>query len=151
MSNTQATDAPERVPATAAQLKAEFSDSSAEFRMEQLEKGATIAEAHKAYSIYLQEQLGKEKAAREEAEKKVADAEAKASKAQPATKVSQVRGNKPTPTAEADGESAGDVRDQYAELIQKKMAGGLSREKAARAVGLEYPHLRAALVAQANS
>jgi len=100
-------DAPAREPATAAQLKAEFPDSSADFRMEQLENGATLAEAHKAYSAFLAAENAKLKAAKEEADKKAADAEAKVGQSSSATKPAQVRGNKlpaASPTAAAEAE-----------------------------------------------
>lgn len=109
----KSSDAPERVPATAAQLKAEFPDSTADFRMEQLEKGATVGEAHKAYSAFLAAENAKLKADKEEADKKAADAEAKAAKgAAPAPK-NQVRGNKLPTTATTEDAGAAATVDYY--------------------------------------
>lgn len=121
MSTTASTDAPAREPATAAQLKAEFPESSAEFRMEQLEKGATIAEAHKAYSAHLTEQLKKEQAAREEAEKKAADAEkARSATSSANTKpANQVRGNK---LATTSGEGASEGQVDYYQMAKEYQA-----------------------------
>lgn len=153
MSTTASTDAPAREPATAAQLKAEFPDSSAEFRMDQLEKGATLQEAHKAYSAYLGEQLAKEKEAREAAEKKAAEAEKAKANTGNTKPANQVRGNKPIQLLSQNetDTACSNVRDQYLTAIQTKMGTGLTREQASRAVARENPELRAALITQANA
>lgn len=124
----KSSDAPERVPATAAQLKAEFPESSAEFRMEQLEKGATIGEAHKSYSAFLLAENDKLKASTEAAEKKAADAEAKgkAAGASTAGKPPQVRGNKLPATATAEGGAEAEAVNYH------QMATDYQKEKKCR-------------------
>lgn len=141
MSTTASTDAPAREPATAAQLKAEFPDSSAEFRMDQLEKGATIAEAHKAYSAYLGEQLAKEKEARDAAEKKAAEAEKAKGSGANTKPANQVRGNK---LAAASGEGASEGQVDYYQMAKEYQEKHKCRwSEACLEIKRRYPDSRA--------
>jgi signal peptide peptidase SppA len=150
MSNTQASDAPERVPATAAQLKAEFPDSNAEFRVEQLEKGATLAEAHKAYSAFLSAENARLKADKEAADKATAEAAAKAAQSSGTAPKSQVRGNKApasagsTTAAGDDGSDNGGTPDYHAEALAYQKEHKCRYSEACHAIKRRHPEALAA-------
>lgn len=135
----------EPVAATAAQLKAEFPDSSSDFRMEQLEKNATIEQAHKAYSTFLAAENAKLKAAKEDADQKTAAAEAKAAQPNTPAKPAQVRGNKPpkaSDDAKPDAEGGVDYYQLAADYKEKKKCRW---SEACLEIKRRYPEARAAM------
>jgi signal peptide peptidase SppA len=135
--------------ATLEQLQAELPEASAEFILAQLKGKATMGDALKAYCADLRKQLASEREQREQAEAKLAAKNAAAVQSQgTATKP---LGNKPMGGAAQAEETVANASEQYAALIQQKVAAGMTREKAARAVARENPQLRAALIAQANA
>ncbi len=133
--------------ATIQELKAEFPDSTAEWRERCMEQGLTVAQATKAWAIHQTEALkaaeAKAKAAEEAAAKAQADAEAaKARPGQPALK---------DRTAGAAAEEAGgSYAERYDAAVQAKVAQGLKPHQAALAVNREQPELRKAYEAEVN-
>jgi len=133
--------------ATIQELKAEFPDSTAEWRERCMEQGLTLAQATKAWAIHQTEALkaaeAKAKAAEEAAAKAQADAEAaKARPGQPALK-DRTAGS-------AAEEAGGSYAERYDAAVQAKIAQGLKPHQAALAVNREQPELRKAYEAEVN-
>lgn len=110
------------------ELKKAFPDATAQFHMDCLEMGATVADAKDLWI----EQLGEEaKAAKAEA--KAAKEEAKAAK--------KVPGNEPLGDGNKGASGESDPSGQFRNLVQAKQAAGMPRHKAYRAVARENPEL----------
>lgn len=113
MSKENETNEPQAV--TSADLKKKFPKSTADWREEQTESGATLAEAAVAYAQYQEGEADKARAAAKESEEKAEAAEKKALEAASTTMAPKKKGNAHV-SSSADGD--GDQTDEPTDYRQ---------------------------------
>ncbi|MFZ5833018.1 MAG: signal peptide peptidase SppA [Planctomycetota bacterium] len=126
-------------PATLAELKTALVGASADFLVEQLERGATLPQASQAWMA--------EQAKRIEAAQKATE-EAKAAAKKPG--VETLGAGKPAQKAAAD-ETAGDPIAQWNEALAAKVKAGVPRSRAVSLLVAEEPELHKAYLAAYNA
>lgn len=134
-------EAAAKVPATVAEMQAAFPDHAA-FCMEQLGKGASLAEAQGAFNSVLSAEVKAEREARMKAEKK-------ASAAASGTRVPAIRPAAASVPAEDDAPD-GSPLEQFRAKVREARATGLSPAKATARVARMFPELHAQVLANAN-
>lgn len=137
----------EKTPATLAEIKQACPGASAEFVLEQIERGASVEQAKDDWIAHQALQL-------EQAEKDKAKAEAEAKERAAAAERIRTSGVDPIPAEDADGKkSAGgaSAADEYRAAIKEHVANGMKRHEAVARVCREQPELQEAYVAEHNA
>lgn len=131
--------------ATMAELKAAFTDSTADWRESQVEAGATIEQAAVSYGKWCETRVA-------DAEKRAAAAEAATVKT-PLETVDGLAGSHINGTGQPRGTVTGErpLQKQFAALIDEKVKAGMSRPSAYNQVCTENPALLEAVIAEANA
>lgn len=135
------TTAAEKTAATITELKAACPGAGADFLMKQLEEGATVEAAIRAWTLELCRHLDMEKLARAEAERKAA--ETARGEAEGADGV----GEKLSSKAE---EGTGTAIEKFDGKVRELMARGVSRLDACVRVGKQHPELHKAYLIATN-
>lgn len=145
VSQEKAAEASTPKAATIAELRAACPGASAEFLMGQLEAGATVARAQTAWIAEQQQQLAESQAKAAEAEKKAQEAEARA----------KAPGVDALGSGGAKADEAGDVVEQWENLVAAKMGDKKddyrARQKAVIAAAVENPDLHQAYLEAVNA
>lgn len=132
-------DQQEPQAATTAELKKQFPNSTAEWREEQTEAGATIAEAAVAYAKFQEQEAEKAKAEAAEANERAEKAEQAASKSQEKeTSTKSNRGVASMNQGSSDEEESTGPVDYRAVAKQMVKEEGISFREAARRVQKQY-------------
>lgn len=137
----------EKTPATLAELKATFPNSTADWRESQLEAGASVSEAAIAYAGFVEKKAADEKAAMQK--------ELEESKAKQTVKSGSL-GHQPLKEAEGDGDyhsETGDAVEDFNAAVAKIVGprADLARRQAAiRTVANRNPELYEAYLLATN-
>lgn len=122
----------EPVAATLPELKLAFPNASPEFLVSQLETGATLEKATAAYIAHQQSELDQAKADVEQARKE----------AEEAKEAANMPGNQDDDSQSGETTVYENAAEKWKDLIDQKVAKGMSRHQAAVRVDLENPGLR---------
>lgn len=147
-------NATEKVPATLAQLKSTFPNSTADWRESQMEAGASVLEASIAYSKHVETKAAEERTAHEKALKETEEkAEARIKTAGGSLGHDPLRARSRATDGEAEYEESGDAVEDFNAAVAKiagKNPTMQRRQRVVRQVARANPQLYGAYLLATN-